>query len=441
MNTPDLYNLFQQFPKICTDSRLASGGSIFFALKGEFSDGNQHAEEALKKCEYAVIDNIEFAKDDRYILVDNVLQKLQRLAAYHRKRLGIPIIAITGTNGKTTTKELVTRVLSKKYNVAFTKGNLNNHIGVPLTLLSMNRSHDFGIVEMGANHLGEIELLCKISAPDFGIITNVGKAHIEGFGSLDGVKKAKSELFRYLYDNDGTAFINYDNEHLEDMNPPHNVIYYGTKEFTHCQGKYINDGLFLSIQWLASDELGSDDKEINWETDSYLIKTNLIGQYNFENVLAAICIGNKFGVEPTDINDAISSYKPDNFRSQVIETGRNWVLMDAYNANPTSMKASINSFLDLDFDNKMLIIGDMLELGTTSSIEHSVIFSLIDARKCEHVFFIGENFCKIAEGSIYACFKSSEEFILFLQSKPIVGYHILIKGSRGIKLEKVLSLL
>ena len=229
MNTSALYDIFLKYPHICTDSRKASEDSIFFALKGENNDGNKYAEQALQKCPYAVIDNPEYNVSDRCILVEDVLDTLQKLAAYHRKRLGVPILAITGTNGKTTTKELVARVLSKKYKVFFTQGNLNNHIGVPLSLLSINKTHEFAVIEMGASHKGEIAALCKIAAPDFGIITNVGRAHLEGFGSFEGVKAAKGELYKYLHDNDGMAFVNYDNEILEDMNPPHNIIYYGTK--------------------------------------------------------------------------------------------------------------------------------------------------------------------------------------------------------------------
>jgi UDP-N-acetylmuramoyl-tripeptide--D-alanyl-D-alanine ligase len=441
MNTSALYDLFQKCPTICTDSRKADNKSLFFALKGNQFDGNKFAESALKKCPYAIVDDPAIAIDNRYILVDDALITLQKLAAYHRKRLGLPILAITGTNGKTTTKELVSRVLSKKYHITYTQGNLNNHIGVPITLLSMNKSHEFGIVEMGANHIGEIELLCKISSPDYGIITNVGKAHLEGFGSFDGVKKAKGELYRYLYENDGLAFINYDNDILEDMKPPHSAIYYGTKGFTHCQGLLVNSRLTLTFKWISSQDFSGDEDKIDWNNESYLIHTQLIGNYNFENALAAVCIGNNFGVAPVDIKEAIESYVPQNNRSQIQKTEKNTLLLDNYNANPSSMKASLSNFQQMEQPNKVVILGDMFELGEAAIREHGAMIALIEQLGFEKVYCVGENFMKMKDINRFKYFQTTDELFEYLKINPISGSTILIKGSRGMKMEKIIPVL
>ncbi|MBO7496489.1 MAG: UDP-N-acetylmuramoyl-tripeptide--D-alanyl-D-alanine ligase [Salinivirgaceae bacterium] len=440
MNTTALYDIFLKYPHICTDSRLASEDSIFFALKGDKNDGNAYAEQALKKCPYAVIDNEAYNKNDRCILVDDVLDTLQKLAAYHRKRLGLPILAITGTNGKTTTKELTARVLSKKYKVAYTQGNLNNHIGVPLTLLSMNKTHEFGIIEMGASHQGEIAKLCKIAAPDFGIITNVGRAHLEGFGSFEGVKQAKSELYKYLHDNDGLAFVNYDNETLEDMNPPHNIVYYGTKTFTHCQGQILDSPLYLSFKWVPSDEIISDEETIN--DKCYTINTHLIGAYNFENALAAVSVGNNFGISVCNIKDAIESYIPNNNRSQLVKTEKgNSLLLDCYNANPSSMESAINNFANIDLPNKVMIIGDMLELGSAASREHGVIVGMVKKLGFEKVFFVGRNFCNLKEAHEFKCFYDSDDCVKHLGEEKISNASVLIKGSHGMKMDKIVPCL
>jgi UDP-N-acetylmuramoyl-tripeptide--D-alanyl-D-alanine ligase len=438
MNTPDLYNLFLKNPEICIDSRKANKGSLFFALKGPNFDGNRYAKQALETCSFAIVDNPEVVDGERFILVDDVLLKLQRLAAYHRKRLGTPIIAITGTNGKTTTKELIAAVMSKKYKVAFTQGNLNNHIGVPLTLLSMTKEHKFGVIEMGANHQGEIALLCKIAAPDFGIITNVGKAHLEGFGSFEGVKKAKGELYRYLYENDGTAFVNYDNEHLEDMNPPHNVIYYGTNDFTHCQGQMLAANPFLSLKWLTLDELSADD---DLDDSSRTIQTQLVGDYNFENALAAVCIGDSFNVIPQDIKEAIEAYKPNNNRSQLCKTTSNTLLLDCYNANPTSMRKAIEGFHKQMQTNQVYILGDMLELGEASIREHGAIIGFLQELNITDAFLIGPFFSNYSEIDTYKYFDSVESLKVYLKENLLQNKQILIKGSRGIKLEEIVDFL
>ncbi len=441
MNTSALYEVFLKHPHICIDSRKATEDSLFFALKGDNNDGNEYAEKALEKCPYAIIDNPDYAKDNRYILVDNVLDTLQKLATYHRKRLGLPILTITGTNGKTTTKELTARVLSKKYNVFYTQGNLNNHIGVPLTLLSMTKEHTFGVVEMGASHKGEIAKLCKIAAPDFGIITNVGRAHLEGFGSFDGVKKTKGELYQYLHENDGMAFVNYDNEILEDLNPPHNIIYYGTKIFTHCQGKIEDSPLYLSLKWMPSDEVIANENEVV-NNDNYTIHTHLIGAYNFENALAAICVGNNFGIKPADIKDAIENYIPQNNRSQMVKTENgNSVLLDCYNANPSSMDVAINNFANIKADSKVLILGDMLELGDASSREHGVLVGLIQRLGFEDVYLVGKNFSSIKDAHVFQCFYDSDDCAKKIESLKLTGHTILVKGSRGMKMEKIVPFL
>lgn len=441
MNTPSLHELFLEYPKICIDSRKAESGSLFFALKGDHFDGNKFAEIALKKCEYAIVDDPSVVISNKYILVEDALAKLQSLAKYHRKRLGLPIIAITGTNGKTTTKELIARVMAMKYKVGYTQGNLNNHIGVPLTLLSFNQDHEFGIVEMGANHLNEIAALCMIAAPDYGIITNVGKAHLDGFGSFEGVKKAKGELYNYLYENDGVAFVNYDNEQLEDMKPPHSIVYYGTSGFTHCQGKIEDNGPLLSIRWIGSDDLANESGVIDWLKEGKLINTNLYGKYNFENVLAAICIGYNFNVDDDKIKKAIESYIPQNNRSQLLKTERNTLIIDSYNANPSSMKAALENFNQVKLENKLVILGDMFELGEGSIREHGVIIALLKECDFEQTILVGDNFYNYSDHNKMVFIKNNADLLIYLSEKPISGKNILIKGSRGMRLEETIKYL
>lgn len=440
MNTSALYEIFLKYPHICTDSRKASEDSIFFALKGENNDGNQYAAQALQKCPYAVIDNPECVVNDHCILVEDALDTLQKLAAYHRKRLGVPILAITGTNGKTTTKELVARVLSKKYKVFYTQGNLNNHIGVPLSLLSIDKSHEFAVIEMGASHKGEIAALCKIAAPDFGIITNVGRAHLEGFGSFEGVKATKAELYKYLHDNDGMAFVNYDNEFLEDMNPPHNIIYYGTKNFTHCQGTLLESPLFLSFKWAPSDEVIAD--EINANDECYTINTHLIGSYNFENALAAVSVGYNFDISACDIKAAIEEYVPQNSRSQMLKTDKgNTLILDNYNANPSSMEAALNNFAKIDMPNKVLILGDMLELGSAAQREHSVTLGQINKLGFKDVYLVGQAFSSLNAPKPIHSFSNADECCKYLETNSITNSTILIKGSHGMKMDKLVPYL
>lgn len=429
MEITNLYQLFLQHPVITTDSRNIPGNSLFFALKGDNFNGNNFVSEALAKgAAYAIVDESNAVKNERTVLVDNVLSTLQQLANFHRNQLKIPILAITGTNGKTTTKELVTAVLSKKYRVDATKGNLNNHIGVPLTLLSMNQTTEFGVVEMGANHPGEIQTLCEIANPDFGLITNIGKAHLEGFGSFEGVIKTKSEMYDFIRAKKGKCFINADNPLLVKQAEGIEPISYGTSTSYDLAGEIAGTGNYLVAKVLFPK---------GW----LYLKSNLIGNYNFENLLAAACIGKYFGVDPLLIQDAIASYTPSNNRSQLIKKEKNTIIMDAYNANPTSMMAALTNFATLPDTNKCLILGDMLELGESSSEEHQRIVNFIEEQNLENVFLIGPQFNQTKGVKEKKKFDQIELLLNYLKTQPIENKLILIKGSRGIHLEKILEVL
>jgi len=425
--TEEIYQLFKANPKISTDSRKIEMGCIFFALKGDNFNGNKYVEAALGKgASYAIIDEPEYLFSNKTILVKNVLQTLKDLANLHRKKLGIPILAITGTNGKTTTKELTSAVLSQKYNVSFTEGNLNNHIGVPLTLLKMNVHTEFGVVEMGANHPGEIEELCIVADPDFGIITNIGKAHLEGFGSFEGVIKTKSELYKYIKSKNGTIFYNNDNPILTELvSEIENKISFGT-ENTSFTGELLSAPPFVHLK-------------ANFKKCALYLNTNLTGDYNFENILAAACIGNYFEVDPLAIQKALKNYYPQNNRSQLINKNGLKIIMDAYNANPTSMQASIKSFMSNISNESYIILGDMLELGDYSRQEHIAILELVKNYPSTTVLTVGKNFYEIASGFNCSSFLNVELLCDFLQENPIKQGDILIKGSRGIQLEKVLN--
>jgi len=428
-----LYKLFQKYPIICTDSRQAAPNSIFFALRGENFDANAFAAAALEKgCEFAVIDDAKYAVDERYVLVDNALTALQDLARFHRKQMSATVIGITGTNGKTTTKELVSAVLKEKYKIIYTQGNLNNHIGVPLTLLKIKEEHDFAIIEMGANHVGEIKTLAEIACPDYGIITNVGKAHLEGFGSFEGVMKTKAELYDFILKKGKGIFLNSDNENLMQM--AHNlvftakeriVVFYSLFDTANVQGKIISCSPFLKM------EISADQK--------FSVNTHLIGSYNAENVLAAVAIGNYFGVENKKIKAGIENYKPTNNRSQFIETERNKLVVDAYNANPSSMNFAINNFAEINAENKTLILGDMLELGEQSVAEHQKIVELIENFGFTNVFLTGNFFSETKNN--FKCFENVTELEKYIATNKITNSYILIKGSRGMKLEGVIGLL
>lgn len=421
-----LYDLFLKHPQISTDSRKIKKDSLFFALKGDNFNGNVYASTALENgAAYSVIDEATEPMDDRYILVENVLSALQELARYHRLQLAIPIIAITGTNGKTTTKELVTTVLSKKFRVECTKGNLNNHIGVPLTLLSMNASTQIGIVEMGANHPGEIATLCNIALPDFGLITNVGVAHLEGFGSFEGVKKTKAELYRFIEKAGGKIFLNTANPSLKEMSEAVATINYKTaKAGEGIEGELIQSSPFMVFQ-------------VKFPKGWLYIKTNLAGGYNLENALAAVCIGNFFEVSPLEIQEAIEAYKPSNNRSQFVRTAHNQLLMDAYNANPTSMDAALENFKAFDAPLKGVILGDMFELGETSHEEHQKVVNKLMTMNFELIMLTGKEFSKCSVPSSFLIFENNTLLINYIESLNPKGYLFLIKGSRGMKLETV----
>lgn len=430
-----LYKLFLEHPVICTDSRVCPAGSIFFALKGENFNANAFALSALEKgCAYAVVDEAEYAIDERFILVDNVLESLQRLATFHRRQLGTPIVGITGTNGKTTTKELIAAVLKEKYNILYTQGNLNNHIGVPLTLLQLKPEHQIAIIEMGANHPGEIQQLCDIARPNYGIITNVGKAHLEGFGSFEGVKKTKAELYDHILRNGNLIFVNKDNKHLVEMATKtgfaieaENVCGFGFNQEYQIYGEITGCSPFLEMECTAKHK------------GAFEVKTKLIGAYNAENVMAAVAIGNYFKLQNHEIKRGLESYTPQNNRSQLTVTESNKLVVDAYNANPTSMNAAILNFAQMGVDKKTLILGDMLELGDQSAVEHQNIADLLQQKGFANVFLVGQQFRNTNQP--FQTFGNVDELIAHLAEHPIKENYILIKGSRGIKLEKVLSIL
>lgn len=432
MKLSALYQIFLDCQLVTTDSRNCPEGSLFIALKGESFNGNAFAGKALETgCAYAVIDESEYAieGDQRYILVDDCLQTLQQLANYHRRQLGTRVIGITGTNGKTTTKELISAVLSQSHNILYTLGNLNNHIGVPSTLLRLKAEHDLAVIEMGANHPGEIKFLSEIVEPDCGIITNVGKAHLEGFGSFEGVIKTKGELYDFLRKKEGsTVFIHHDNAYLMDIAGGLNLIPYGTEDDLYVNGRITGNSPYLTFEWKA----GKDGK-------SYQVQTQLIGEYNFPNALAAITIGRFFGVEDAKINEALAGYTPQNNRSQLKKTDDNTLIIDAYNANPTSMMAALQNFRNMEVPHKMLILGDMRELGAESAAEHQKIADYLKECTFEKVWLVGDQFAA-AEHS-FQTYPNVQEVIKELEADKPKGYTILIKGSNGIKLSSVVDYL
>ena len=434
MDIQQLYQIYQQHPVITTDSRDCPQGSIFFALKGESFDGNKFAASAIEKgCAYAVIDNAEYQKDDRFILVDDVLQTFKDLAREHRRQFNIPVIGITGTNGKTTTKELIASVLSEKYNTLFTQGNFNNDVGVPKTLFRLNEQHEIAVVEMGASHPGDIKTLVETVEPTCGLITNVGKAHLQGFGSFEGVKKTKGELYDYLKAHDALVFINGNNEHLLQMAQSRDIcraIEYGTQEDCQVNGSIISCAPFLKFQW------NSNVNGINVQQE---IQTHLIGSYNIDNMLAAIAIGLHFGVSPEQIHHALSNYIPTNNRSQMEETGKNHLVVDAYNANPSSMKAALDNFHLMEVSPKMAILGDMRELGEASAEEHQKAVDLMKEYGFENIWLVGDEFGNTQCN--YRKFKDVEEVKAAIIAEDIKGFNILIKGSNNTKLWQLPPLL
>ena len=430
MNLSALYQIFLDCQLVTTDSRNCPEGSLFIALKGESFNGNAFAGKALETgCAYAIIDEPEYAVegDQRYILVDDCLQTLQQLANYHRRQLGTQVIGITGTNGKTTTKELISAVLSQSHNILYTLGNLNNHIGVPSTLLRLKAEHDLAVIEMGANHPGEIKFLSEIVEPDCGIITNVGKAHLEGFGSFEGVIKTKGELYDFLRKKEGsTVFIHHDNAYLMNIAGGLNLIPYGTEDDLYVNGRITGNSPYLTFEWKAG-KAG----------ETYQVQTQLIGEYNFPNALAAITIGLFFGVEAAKINEALAGYTPQNNRSQLKKTNDNTLIIDAYNANPTSMMAALQNFRNMEVPHKMLLLGDMRELGAESAAEHQKIADYIKECDFEEVWLVAEQFAA-AEHS-FKTYPNVQEVIKELETNKPKGYTILIKGSNGIKLSSTVD--
>ena len=437
-----LYALFLKHPIVCTDTRDIKPGSIFFALKGGNFNGNQFAEKAIEMgCAYAVIDE-KFPLgeggrgiDEKLFLVDDVLSTLQQLANHHRKQLSIAVIGITGSNGKTTSKELINVVLSKKYKVLATVGNLNNHIGVPLTLLNITKEHEMAIIEMGANHKGEIAELCTIAEPDFGIITNIGKAHLEGFGGIEGVKIGKSELYKYIQSKAGRLFVHGDDEVLLELSGSNEKVTYGTKKLYDIVGAIIeNKTEFISFQWATRYNAVNIKK-------SELVSTQLVGIYNYYNLLCAACVGHYFKVDDANINQALKEYTPSNNRSQLHKTKSNTLILDYYNANPSSMSLAIENFANLNHPNKMVILGDMLELGSESEKEHDAIVILLQQKNISNALLVGPLFVAAGKKVSAKTFSNSDEAVEFLKQNKIADSTILIKGSRGIKLEKVVEVL
>jgi UDP-N-acetylmuramoyl-tripeptide--D-alanyl-D-alanine ligase len=426
MSIETLYDIYQEHPEICTDSRKVSKGALFFALKGENFDGNKFAAAALEQgAAYAVIDDPQFEEDDRCILVEDVLKTLQALARYHRDQFSIPVLGLTGSNGKTTSKELIAAVLSKNYKVHATRGNYNNHIGVPLTLLAMPGDTEIAVIEMGANGLKEIGFLCAISAPTHGFVTNIGKAHLEGFGSVEGIIITKAEIYDWLAAHDGVGFVNQNEAHLEKMaTGVKQRVFYGKDEAIQLTG----DSPFVEIS-------------ITKETGKIPVKTKLIGGYNFNNLLTAITIGRYFGVADEAIKEALESYQPSNNRSQLMEKDGNTFIMDAYNANPDSMEKALVSFSGMDRKGrqKIAIIGDMLELGENSESEHRKIVELLDNLDIDNTIFIGPEFGRIVQGSNCLQFDVAEAARDWFVDQDFYGALILLKGSRGIRLEEVIK--
>lgn len=432
MDSNQLYQLYKQHPTITTDSRNCPEGSIFIALKGDSFDGNRFADAALDKgCAYAVVDNPEYYKDDgRHILVDNTLTAYKEIARCHRREFSMPVIGITGTNGKTTTKELVSVVLAERYCVMHTEGNFNNDVGVPKTLLRLAPEHQIAVVEMGASHPGDIRALVEYVEPTCGLITNVGRAHLQGFGSFEGVMATKGELYDYLSAHSCTTFIDTANPHLTAMAAQRgltDMITYAAQDGckAYVQGRAVSSDPFLCFEWTCD--------------NTYTVHTHLIGTYNITNMLAAVAIGLHFGVTPVQINHALESYIPSNNRSQLTVTSSNKLIVDAYNANPTSMRAALDNFAFMQVDHKTAILGDMRELGEASHEEHQRIADYLEQLKLENVWLVGPEFGQT--NCHFRKFSDVEEVKRALESNPPHNHYILIKGSNGIHLSQLVPLL
>lgn len=444
MDIKELYKLYQQHPCITTDSRDCPKGSIFLALKGESFDGNKFAASAIEKgCAYAIIDEAEHKQDNRFILVDNCLQTYKDLAREHRRQFDIPVIGITGTNGKTTTKELIAAVLQQKYNVLYTQGNFNNDVGVPKTLFRLSKEHEIAVIEMGASHPGDIKTLVETAEPTCGLITNVGKAHLQGFGSFEGVIKTKCELYDYLRSKqDSLIFINADNEHLINQIGDEDEVWlspYSTdpeKQYSCISGEVIECNPFLKFRWreplMVLEEEGRSTK---W----HKVQTQLIGSYNIDNLLAAIAVGINFGVDRKKICEALENYIPSNNRSQMTVTAKNHLVVDAYNANPSSMLAALENFTLMQADHKMAILGDMRELGDYSGEEHQKIVDYLKNTNIDTIWLVGDEFGKT--NCNYRKFKNVEDVKAAISAQCPEGMCILIKGSNSTKLYQLPELL
>lgn len=426
MEIEELYNRFTECNGLTTDSRHCPEGSMFLALKGETFNGNTFAAQSLAQgCRYAVVDEPQYASPEnpRIILVDNCLETLQKLANYHRRRLGTRMIGVTGTNGKTTTKELIATVLGEKFKVLYTQGNFNNHIGVPLTLLRLKPEHEMAVIEMGANHPGEIKTLVHIAEPDYGIITNVGKAHLEGFGSFEGVIRTKGELYDFLREKgNATIFIQNENPYLNKIAAGLTCVRYGQTPGLDVTGKVVACSPFLHFTWTA-------------EGVSHEVQTHLIGAYNLDNALAAVAIGRYFGVEDTQICHALSSYVPQNNRSQLVHTASNTLIVDAYNANPTSMMAALENFRQMEAAHKVAILGDMKELGEGSHEEHQKVVDFLKECGFEQVMLVGPEFG--GTSSPFEHYKDVKEVEALLAAHPLQGCCVLVKGSNSMKLSEL----
>lgn len=431
-----LLELVNQGHGVCTDSRMAQPGDIFFALRGDQFNGNEFAFRAIEAgCQLAVIDDDAYCRDERYLLAGNALELLQELGSLHREQFQIPVLGITGSNGKTTTKELTQAVLCTALNTHATRGNLNNHIGVPLTILSWKQPLDMAIVEMGANHMGEIRRLCQIARPGYGLITNIGKAHLEGFGSVENIARAKSELYEHVRQAGGTLFVNQDASMLNALSQGVNKVTYGQSNDSHCQGSLIESTPFVQVRFQVNKAFGMAIRGTQG-----VVKSKLSGAYNLENILAAITIGLYFGVPVQNISDAIGGYAPLNHRSQIIQTAKNVILMDAYNANPSSMSAALEHFKSHDASTKVVLLGDMLELGEYAREEHRIVRKLTDDMGLTHRIFVGGEFSSVChEGPDLKVFDHVEKACDWLRKHPLTGCHILIKGSRGIHMEALLE--
>jgi UDP-N-acetylmuramoyl-tripeptide--D-alanyl-D-alanine ligase len=426
MRIEELYQLFLQHPSVQTDTRKLKEGDLFFALKGDNFNGNKFALQALEKgAAYSIVDEVVSGADDRIIVVQDVLSTLQELAKHHRQQFTIPFFAITGSNGKTTTKELIHAVLSSHFKTYTTEGNLNNHIGIPLTLLKVKPDAEIAVIEMGANHQKEISGYCEYALPTHGLINNVGKAHLEGFGGIEGVKKGKGELYDYIRETKGTIFINNDFDYLLEMSEGiQHKVSYGTHDASTTTGELVSSEPFLTVNIINHAEIGQ-------------INTHLVGDYNLPNVLAAVCVGLHFGVPANKIKAAIESYQPSNSRSQLIESGTNNIILDAYNANPSSMKLAIENFAKLPAEKKVLMLGAMAELGEASLAEHQYIIDLIQKFNWHKVVLVGGDFNKISHS--FENFKSSAEARDWFKNQQFANTHLLIKGSRSMKMEEILS--